>query len=200
MKKRNIWVICAAAALAVTTGLGVAISAQAGSDDVAVGEVASILFSPADAADALPVFLTEGGQAHSQLSPETARSLGSLAGSQYWIAQSTGGDVCLVVLVSGPDQLASSTCVPAKVAVDSGLTLQVQSAATGITERLYLIPDGYIATISGSLSKVSDQLVVGVTNSSAAIDVPVVRPAEGAKGSTPVEFRSYPIEPLLESK
>src|SRR5690606_15879295 len=99
--------------------------------------------------DRLPDFLSDGSQSFENIDARSSILQGVDAeGITYWTAFSTVGNLCLITLLPGQDQLASSTCSPSPGEFRAhGLGSQI--AGNDAATRAYLVPDGYNASADG---------------------------------------------------
>ncbi|WP_133518853.1 hypothetical protein [Curtobacterium flaccumfaciens] len=126
------------------------------------------------AADQLPPFLREGEQALDGLDFTSSRFLGATDGTRAWTALNSNAEVCLVTLLAGSEQWASSTCAtPADFAAHG---IGLQSATSDESARLYFVPEGYGADADAGLEEVAPQLLEGDPTESQ--EAPVELPQE----------------------
>lgn len=128
--------------------------------DIPIAEaksVSSLFDDPQTAQDTLPSFLREGPQSLGELALQTTRSLGVDRNVKYWTALNDAGEICLVALIPGPDQVAAMTCQPVAIIKKSGLGLQFADRTVAL--RAYFLPEGF--TIADTVyTKVGNQLAV----------------------------------------
>jgi len=139
-------------------------SAETGGTSVtaaAAARISSVYTKKQTSDDKLPSFLTAGPQRIDGLQYETARLLGIDGTTKVWTALGADAKTCVITLLAGPDEFASSTCTtPADFELHG---LGLQSSGTGSASRVYFVPAGLSAAGTG-LRAIGPQLLAGDAN------------------------------------
>ncbi len=165
----------AAAAIGALIGFG---SASAVASDTSVVDVASMSEARSEQ-DRLPDFLAAGPQSHEGIDPASTRYQGAVEGVHYWLANDHLGQLCIVSLADGPDQLSGSTCGDEEVITENGLSLGFTIFATELEYRAHFVPDDW--SLRGSnLNSLSPNLSVEVIpEGSESVSSPTITDGQG---------------------
>lgn len=119
--------------------------------------VSSVYAATQQTTDKLPNFLLSGPQSIDGIVPSSTHLLGDDDGTKAWAALNDQGQACLVTLLPGTEQWASSTCASPGDFAQKGIGLQ--AATQNESSRLYFVPSGYGS--APGLTQVGPQLLSG---------------------------------------